>query len=413
MCSNPQTSYDKDGREQKFACRVCNDCINARKNDWVARGMAETATSNQTLVINLTYRNNSDGTLADRARAFHYVDIQNFIKHLRERYFDQYGTRNELRYVIAGELGSQRGRVHWHMIIWGDRPFKQLGEWFDQRMKPIPGNRPGRIPDTNKYYIDHWSFWPHGHVTTDEPTQSTIAYVLKYALKDQFNVVKSKDTKRHAKAENHGASYFRMSKKPAIGDRWLIEKCNDWEARLLTPVSLDLKVPEYSGYWYPKGRQRDYLIQRLHDINQMHQEKHGRDTPQWDALLSSVSGRKKNNLGYYEESKDWEGLTYGQIKEETEPFDLWEWQQRLGDKWAPAIRERCGGALICRHCWNHQTRKERKEYYWWWQNQRAEYITDTENNVGATFKQWYRAKRQCNPFCFSKGDYEHQNAFCA
>ncbi|CAD0186690.1 hypothetical protein RUESEDTHA_03600 [Ruegeria sp. THAF57] len=403
MCSNPQTANDDNGNQLTFACRVCNDCITARKNDWIARGMAEMATSQQTLVINLTYRNNPDETLPDAAKAFRYSDVQRFLKHLRERYYDEYHTRNELRYVIAGERGSQKGRVHWHMIIWGDRPFKHLGQWRDEKFRSIPANRPGKIPGTNVYYRDHWSFWPHGHVTTDEPTQGTLAYVLKYALKDQFNIVKSAGTMREAKAENHGASYFRMSKVPPIGFRWLEKRCDEWEAKEVVPVTLQLKVPEYSGYWWPKAKQREYLLQRLHIINQKRNEKYRRDCPQWDALLASVC----------DSEKDWEGLQYGQIEEEKDLFDKWEWQNRLGEKHAPRIRERCGGALICRHCWHHQTRKERFAYWRWWQDQTAQYVTDTTSPEHQTFKQWYRAKRAINPFCLQKDEPEQQSAFCA
>ncbi len=393
--------HDEYGMEIKFACRVCNDCINARKNDWVARGMAEKAMSGETLVITLTYRNNPDGTTPARAKAFHYADVQAFLKSLREEYFRKYDTRNEISYIVAGERGSQKGRVHWHLVVFAKRPVTPLGKWFDKYQKPLRSLRELVFGKKDRY---HWNFWPHGHVNVLEPDQGGLSYVLKYALKDQFNVVKSKGTMREAKAENHGASYFRMSKKPPIGWRWLEQKLDDWERRLVVPPTLLIKPPDYSGYWYPKRKFRENLLIRLHNINQKSLAERGRDCPQWNSLLSSVSE--------LENQTDWEGLYYGKIEEETvEEYDLWEWQERLGEKWLPSIRERCGGLRICKHCWFHQTKKERRAYWRYWQEITGEFVRDTSGPDEISLKAWYRAKKQCNPFCLSKNDDLRKQAF--
>src|SRR5690554_1488542 len=132
MCSN----IIKHG-DVEFACRTCNECISARKNDWVARAMAEKAVSGETIAIELTYRNSLDGTLPDAAKAFKYRDVQLFLKRLRKAYTDEYRQAGEIRYIVVGERGSKRKRVHWHMVIFSDRPISTLGKWTDFVGNPL------------------------------------------------------------------------------------------------------------------------------------------------------------------------------------------------------------------------------------------------------------------------------------
>lgn len=286
MCSDPQSnSFAPTG---KVACRKCNECITAYKNDWVARSMAEKATMGNALVLMLSYPNNPDGTLPDSARAFKYKDVQDFMKRLRKAYKAKYNATGEISYIVAGELGSKRKRVHWHMILFSKRSLHDLGEWTTLKGKAMDGPK-----ITEKGWNQHWSIWSdfHGYVCPQVPDQGGVAYVLKYAMKDQFNVVKSEGTARFTKSERHAAGMFRMSKQPAIGWRYLQEKIDDWDERGCVPTDLLVKIPGYSGYYWPKGKTREAALKALHDINHMIREEKGRDAPQWDALLHSVAAR--------------------------------------------------------------------------------------------------------------------------
>lgn len=205
MCSQPQNINGN-----QFACGHCNNCIAARKNDWIARAMAEKATSANTYSLELTYRNDVDGNAPDGARVFTFRHVQEFLKRVRSDYYRAYRKRGELRYLVVGERGSKRDRVHWHMILFSKRPLARLGSW--------------RCPNTGKYVKPlpmHervlWNFWPHGHVHFGDPDQRGIGYALKYILKDQFALSKAKGTMRESKAERYAASMFRMSKNQPSG----------------------------------------------------------------------------------------------------------------------------------------------------------------------------------------------------
>lgn len=406
MCSNPQTH---DGLT--FACRVCNDCIAARKNDWVARCMAEKASMGNALVITLTYRDNPDGTKPQGATAFQYSHVQNFLKRLREWYFEEYNTRGEISYLVAGEIGSKgTKRVHWHLVIFSKRPILPAGKWWDKYMKPLKSFRDLVFGKKNRY---HWSLWEHGHINILEPDQRGMAYVVKYALKDMFNVVKSQNTMRQSKSENHGASYFRMSKLPPIGMRFLIEKCERWEELGAVPPNLHLKVPNYSGFWWPKGTCRAYLLQRLHDINETTKEKHGRECPQWSTLLSTVS----------DSEKDWEALFYGDWEDEETrrevEKDLFEksieegrtgrsseeilYRERLED-----IRGECGGGKVCRKCWQNLDANGKLAYRLWYVNQEA-----LHSEYRGGFDAWHLSQGRVNPYCEKRREIDHVNAFIA
>lgn len=407
MCTNPI----RNGADV-FACRTCNDCIAARKNDWVARAMAEKVTSAETIGIELTYRNNEDGTPPDAAKAFRYQDVGAFIKRLRQEYFRHYGARGELRFICAGERGSLRNRVHWHMILFGDRPFSHLGAWTDFVGKELEGPQFSELGKKAKML--QWHFWPHGHVVVKRPDQGGMQYVLKYALKDQFSSVRTKGTMRFTKSEETAASYFRMSKQPAIGMRYLERQCDRWEAKLSVPPSLHLNVPEYRGFWYPKLGLREYLRDRLYQINELCKVETGRDAPQWNTLLASV----------VDQEKDWEGLVYGPQQEIEDEFaaalneEIFkhraeQLRREQFERYTEGgrIRRQCGGPHPCRKCWAGADRDERREIF-------ASFVYYKElyrdaARPGQSFEEWYRSHGSPNEYCRLKDAGPVKEAFDA
>jgi hypothetical protein len=353
--------------------------------------MAERATSAEALAFTLTYRDLPHGERPEGSQVFQYRDVQTFLKKLRKAYAKQYnGATGEIRYIVAGEIGSKgTKRVHWHMALFADRPITALGEW------ERPSYHNPQNSKTKDLWI--WSIWDHGHVDLKQPDQGGFAYVVKYALKDMFNVVKSKRTMREAKSENHGASYFRVSKHPPIGFRYLERKLDRLEQRLQLLPSLDIKVEGYSGFWWPRTGQREYLLDRLHDINKKSNAELGRDAPQWTSLLASVSE---------ENTKDWERLVYGTEKE-IEIFDEFEEQDRIGSELS-AIRRQCGGAVPCKQCaWDTAGKLDpavRKTY----EALRKEHEASGSR---AGFDRWVKHRYQINPCCQLKDDQSRKDAF--
>ena len=331
-------------------CRRCDSCVTARKNTWVARAMAEKAShaDGETFLFMLSYRNDIHDNPPLGAQVFRYKDIQNFMKTLREAYYRFYKKRGEIRYIVAGERGSKRDRVHWHCVIYAKRPISILGDWFDYHNEPVP--------DLELDVNTIWSLWPHGFLHAQEPDASGMSYALSYALKDQFNLVNSHGKKREAQAENYSSGMFKMSKLPPIGIPYLQSRIDSWTERLVVPTSLQISIPDLKGFWYPIGKIRKELCVTLHNINLLHFEKYQTNCPQWSTLLASVVQQSDPSGDYL---TDWDILQHGKISHENSfSSDTGTDEQTLQSKQSKAFiysaayrsLSRCGGIYPCDSC---------------------------------------------------------------
>lgn len=283
MCSDPQEYEHGIG-----ACRKCDECIAARRSGWVARGCAEKTQWQHALCVDLTYDDNAPGGF-DAARMFAYVDVRNFVQRITAalRRIDKSLC---VRFIAAGEQGDRNGRCHWHLVLYADYDLRKLG------IVTIRGNRitePSEMMTVGKLKRRlHWSLWavdktPLGFVTFREADEPNIAYSLSYALKDQFTVEKSQGTARIAKAENFATGLFRMSKRPAIGEAWLMQKLQHLSDLAAVIPNTRLRVPGIQGYWYPTGPLREKLLWGLRAINQRRIWSDLGEAPQWGGLLQS------------------------------------------------------------------------------------------------------------------------------
>lgn len=211
MCLSPVTLKDRT----QVACRNCSLCNQNKTNDWIGRCLAEQATSVETVAVTLTYK--GDGPESALLR---YSDPQLFLKRLRKDF--------RVRYIIAGEYGTKKGRAHWHMIL-----------FFKGKAPPI---KFGSNVD--------WEYWPHGHVFFQNPDAGGFAYMLKYIQKDMVpGSVRS----------------FSMSKKPPLGHDFF---CYDL-AKSIVNAGLPLHTPSYSFAHVKnsKGAHRQYwLMGRMREL---------------------------------------------------------------------------------------------------------------------------------------------------
>lgn len=315
--------------------------------------MAEKATSPFSLVVALTY---SDATPEGRdgARMFCYKDVQDFMKRLRiaaQRLEEMKGSGVTpwIRFICAGEQGSRNNRCHWHLVLYSNVNLLNVGQFFGLRnkIKVEVFDDKDKISPTISGHANRakrldWSLWPLGYSVFQNPDQGAMGYVLSYCLKDQFTEEKSRDTMRAAKSENFATGLFRMSKRPAIGEAFLIQKMERLHALGAVLPSLKLQVPEMGGYWQPNGSFRKRLLWFLTAINQQVRWRTGADAPQWASLVESCK----------EIETDLEILNGPEITEEQSLESKFEFRtreiaeaQRVG-----AIYRTCGSALPCDQC---------------------------------------------------------------
>ncbi|MCA1775398.1 MAG: hypothetical protein LC676_07240 [Loktanella sp.] len=169
-------SHNVDG--QMVNCGKCKACRRNKTDAWTGLAMAEAQAGGDMWSVTLTYRPGETGE-----NFLKKSDVQKMFKRLRYHQF-------RFRYVLAGELGTKKGRPHWHILI-----------WFQGRL-PDKGEEIGR--DTAGNVRLAWPFWPHGHAHIDDTVEPEFcSYVCKYIQK----------------AEG-AAGDFTVSRKPGIGQEY-------------------------------------------------------------------------------------------------------------------------------------------------------------------------------------------------
>lgn len=365
--------------------------------------MAEKATSAHTCTLTLTYAANGDGTDPDGAHAFKYKDIQVWLNSLRQAAIRAYPeVKTRVRYLVAGETGSKFKRVHWHVVLFANIDLSTLGEYTD-----LAGTRESQRMGRRQ----RWTLWPHGLVQFDPADRASLAYVLKYILKDQFTNRKSAGTAREGKGDVYGASFFRMSKQPPIGTDYIVEKIRAWRAKGYVPVTTTLQIPDYRGYWWPVGQLRVLMMSAIWAINAEYKHKTGRNMPQWAALLASVE-----RLNQGQEVKDYETLQFGVMSDgetyddQIETGDL-ERKRENSERMARAraLRAKCGGPRICAGCYRGKSLQERSAVRAYQAAAKARYA---KSGSYLSFESWYRQQnRQGNPHCILRGFHGWKDAF--
>lgn len=241
MCINPNSIWVLNGpkwEQQPVGCRQCWRCKKNRVNDYVGRCLAESATSVATCAITLTYAPRDD--LADKV--LHPRHFQLFMKLLRR-------AGHKIRYLVAGEYGDEKGRAHFHAILFfselqpsedGKAPFYNWDHLSDPSTSPRFSDL---IPSMQNLHIREW---PHGHVYADwSASEKAVRYVCKYLLKEDKN-----------------NAWFSLSKKPAIGYQWFQEKAAMARELGVLPSRFDYLPPGASKdrpYLMTGATRRDYL----------------------------------------------------------------------------------------------------------------------------------------------------------
>lgn len=206
-------------------CRKCKQCIEERINDWVGRCIAESQVSAGTYSVTLTYGPWHGVVDHERATVLTYSDVQKYVKRLRS-------ARYPLRYFAVGELGTMKGRAHWHLVLF----FK------DQ----VPEHRIGQ-----RFEEPHW---PHGWSHWDSVSFKSLRYVCKYLRKD----IK-------------GQSHLMMSKKPPLGHEYFQRLALKYVKAGLAPQDAfyrfsDVLGPDGKPYeYFMMGATRDNFCRAFHD----------------------------------------------------------------------------------------------------------------------------------------------------
>lgn len=166
-------------------CGQCPLCVESRQLDIVNRCRMESELySTPAYCFCLTYddkhlpglRQEGPYRLLRLHRGqLHYPDVQLFFKRLR-RLWDRKGLKHSIRYLVACEYGSRRGRPHYHVILWNN-PYcaDELHPYLHNQLK--------------QDVFDAWSMMQWSSFSAPgafgQAGDGAAAYAAKYAAKQQ------------------------------------------------------------------------------------------------------------------------------------------------------------------------------------------------------------------------------------
>lgn len=158
--------------EVTLPCGRCISCRLEHSRQWAVRCMHEAQMHEENSFITLTYAPEHLPT----DHSIHKSHIQKFFKRLRKRGI-------QFRYFACGEYGEQKGRPHYHAIIFGhsfpDKQLKKLTRSGDQLYQ-------SDILDKT---------WNLGHAWIGSVTFQSAAYVARYVMKKRKGLDNQLDPK--------------------------------------------------------------------------------------------------------------------------------------------------------------------------------------------------------------------------
>lgn len=294
------------------ACRYCWQCQRNRINDLIGRCIAEQSQSSATYAFTFTYDDarlaeGKHGTAPVHVAALVYPDFQKLVKRLRKA-----GYR--VRYLVAGEYGSDKGRAHWHAVL-----------FFHGKVPPVAESLTERKPE--EIFIDRghkqdrfdWTHWGLGHVLCQRADYGGLQYVVGYVMKDA-----SLDVDVRVQS---------MSKKPPLGYGWFMQLAERYVERGLSPQNpgyafrdqFDAKGKR-RAFWL-QGRMREIFIARYLDL---WEERHGTPYPyaEWIEETEDKWIREAKVLT----NEEWEAqLRRKHLRPDPEKEDTWAIPSSFGE----------------------------------------------------------------------------------
>lgn len=215
MCLSPNKLADGS----LVACRKCWQCRQNRVDAWVGRCIAESKTSVATTFVTLTYGRDEEGNESHaRAAILTYSDVQKYFKQLRNRGFP-------CRYLVTGEHGSEKGRAHWHgLIFWQEKVPFEFADYGGNSWHRSTRTKPVIVPVVWNQRFNE-PCWPHGF-SHWEPVRNghergSIAYACKYINKDVDDPA--------------AQSKLAMSKKPPLGAAYFVQRAQKFVDERIAP----------------------------------------------------------------------------------------------------------------------------------------------------------------------------------
>lgn len=236
---NPTSTRELDYERVQVACGHCTACYLQRAAEWATRITHEQQLHDRSCFLTLTYNDEANPiTLQER-------DWTLFAKRLREK-------MGPFQHYMVGEYGELYGRPHYHACI--------MGIDFDDKF-PWKKSQSGCQTYTSDT-LD--KLWPWGHANIGQLTFESAAYCARYMIQ--------KPQDAEARASRYTATtidfkeiellpeFARMSRRPALGKRWIEVYTSDVYPNdyVVRKDGTRTKTPRYYDKWYEEKNLNGY-----------------------------------------------------------------------------------------------------------------------------------------------------------
>lgn len=225
-----QASFD--AQLAQTSCGQCIGCKIQKAKDWGIRCVHEMQMHETSIFVTLTYENTPEKCYDNES--LNPDHLQQFWKNIRKKLSPQ-----KIKYYACGEYGSDKGRPHYHAIMFGIE--------LDDRV-PEFTTKQGETYYSSEKLTKSWGF---GGVRFAAADIGTAIYISKYITKKHTGDLADTsyfshiDTKTGEWVEKI-PEFTRMSTKPAIGLNWLKKYYNTEVVKgYLTHEGTKYRVPKY------------------------------------------------------------------------------------------------------------------------------------------------------------------------
>lgn len=178
---------------------------------------------------------------------------------------------HKLRYYACGEYGDEKGRPHYHALLFGYRP-------DDLQLWSVKGGQRIYVSD----YLERK--WKKGFVTVGEVTFESAAYVARYVMK---KITGERAEENYEVCTEDGEVFERepefnlMSRRPGIGAAWFEKYRGDcYPSDFVVQRGMKMQPPRFYDEMYERE-----------DADGFAQVKMARLRKQREAAAESTSGR--------------------------------------------------------------------------------------------------------------------------
>lgn len=168
-------------------CGRCPECREKWRKQLAQRTRYELLShENKALFITLTFNNESLEKFEMDKKGLLHRPFQLFMKRLRIT-LERKGFTNKISYLMCGEYGGEKGRPHYHALIFGisERDLESLG------FKIIYTRKRTKKGHVLKGCDELADIWQNGFIELGDAQESTAPYMAKYMVK--YGEISQKD----------------------------------------------------------------------------------------------------------------------------------------------------------------------------------------------------------------------------